>query len=254
MKLFYRKFGKGKPVIILHGLFGMSDNWMTIGKKIAERHTVYIPDQRNHGRSTHSVEFSYDLLVNDLAEFAAEHNLNEIRLIGHSMGGKVAMQYALKYPQKVEKLVVVDIAPKNYYNTYFKMFLETLSAINLDSLMSREEADTRLSVKIKQKPIRQFLLKNLRRNRDGTFSWKANLPSIYQNIDEILQGSNETFTFENPTLFIKGGRSEYILPADFPLIRRIFPNSEIVTIDDATHWIHSDAPDEFCGHLRTFFG
>ncbi|MGD9898616.1 MAG: alpha/beta fold hydrolase [Calditrichaceae bacterium] len=254
MKLFYRKFGKGKPLIILHGLFGMSDNWMTIGKKIAKRHTVYIPDQRNHGRSGHSDEFDYDILVNDLAEFAAEQDLKEMRLIGHSMGGKVAMQYALMFPQKVEKLVVVDIAPKNYYNTYFKMFLETLSAINLDSLKSRDEADMQLSNKIKQKPIRQFLLKNLRRNRDGTFSWKANLQSIYRNIDKILQGSNETFTFENPTLFIKGGRSEYIVPADYSLIKRIFPNSEIVTIENATHWVHSDEPDEFCDHLRTFFG
>jgi pimeloyl-ACP methyl ester carboxylesterase len=253
MELFYRKTGSGRPAIILHGLFGMSDNWMTIARRIARKHTVYIPDQRNHGQSPWSDDFSYDLLADDLAGFIRKHGLEQVRLIGHSMGGKVAMNYALRHGDEIDKLVVVDIAPRAYTSTHFKSYFDALMRIDLNSMNARTDVDQALAKSISNPAIRQFLLKNLQRNDDNTFSWKVNLRAIYQNLDQMFVAVDGQASYKGETLFVSGGKSGYIRYTDHTLIRELFPLSEIVTIPQASHWIHSDAPEEFCNHLRRFF-
>lgn len=253
MKLFYRKLGSGKPLIILHGLFGMSDNWLTIARRIARKHTVYMPDQRNHGQSPHSDTFNYDVLAGDLAAFIDEKGFDQVRLIGHSMGGKVSMKYAMNYPDRVEKLVVVDIAPRSYDSGRFDMFFKGMTRIEPGRVKSRTAVDEHLAGTIKNSAIRQFLLKNLKREEDNSFSWKVNLSAIQRNIGLILQNIDDDGVFKGDTLFVSGGKSDYIIASDHPAIKRMFPLAEIVTIPSASHWIHSDAPEEFCGHLRRFF-
>ncbi|HGY57430.1 MAG TPA: alpha/beta fold hydrolase [Caldithrix abyssi] len=253
MELFYRKLGKGQPLIILHGLFGMSDNWMSIARRLAERYTVFLLDQRNHGHSPHSDEFNYDVLLDDLHRFIVGQNLSQVRLIGHSMGGKVAMRYALNFSSRVEKPVVVDIAPKTYTHPHFKLFFEALFAIHPERLTSRKEADDILAQKIPQPAIRQFLLKNLVRGKDGRFRWRIHLKAIYLNLPKIMEGLRDIRVFDKPALFLRGGRSDYILDGDFSLIYKWFPMARIETIPQATHWLHADAPEEFCSHLEKFY-
>lgn len=253
MKLNYRKIGEGRPVIILHGLFGMSDNWQSIARRIGKKRAAYLIDQRNHGQSGHADAFNYDALVEDLCEFVADMEFDEICLIGHSMGGKVAMKYALRYPETVEKLVIVDIAPKAYHNYRLKDFIEYMREIDVDDLKSRREADQKLSQHIKSKPVRQFLLKNLDRDDDNNFSWKINLKSIYDNFDRVLEAVESSNTFKGDALFVHGGKSDYVLPEDHAMIKTLFPAAEIVKIENATHWLHADSADEFCKILRQFF-
>ncbi len=253
MKLFYRKLGQGAPLIILHGLFGMSDNWMNIGRRLAERHTVFLLDQRNHGRSPHSEAFDYNVLLDDLHTFIIEQKLAPVKLIGHSMGGKVVMRYTLNFPDMVEKPVVVDIAPKPYDHPHFKLFFEALFAVNPDAISNRKEADNILAQWIAQPAIRQFLLKNLVRDKNGGYRWRINLKAIYLNLSKITEGLRDTRSFDKPALFLRGGRSDYILDGDFSLIYKWFPLARIETIPQATHWLHADAPDEFCSHLESFY-
>ncbi len=251
MKLYYRKMGEGSPLIILHGLFGMSDNWMSIAKR-SEKHTVYIPDQRNHGRSPHHPDFNYPVLLDDLKTFIETHISVPVNLIGHSMGGKTGMLLALNYPELLNKLIVVDIAPKSYDRPLFKTFLQQLLTINLEGLQSRKEADKRLAEKIKMPAIRQFLLKNLYRDENLHFQWRINLNSLYQNINSILTGNDFKGHYENEVLFVRGGKSDYITDADGDRITEYFPKARIHTIPKATHWVHADAPDELCDALRGF--
>jgi len=253
MELYYRKMGTGRPLIILHGLFGMSDNWMTIARRIAEKYTVYIPDQRNHGRSPHSPDFNYPVLLDDLKTFIETHVAAPVHLIGHSMGGKTGMLLALNYPDLLNKLTVVDIAPKPYNRPLFKTFLQQLLTIDLAGLQSRKEADERLAEKIKTPAIRQFLLKNLYRDDALHFQWRINLNSLYQNINAILTGTDFRGRYNKEVLFVRGGLSDYIEEADIPLIKQFFPNARLRTIPKATHWIHADAPDALCDELRDFF-
>lgn len=240
-------------MIILHGLFGMSDNWMNIAKRIAEKHTVYIPDQRNHGRSPHSPDFNYFVLMDDLKTFIETHISVPVDLIGHSMGGKTAMLLALHYPELLNKMVVVDIAPRSYDRPLFKTFLQQLLSIDLSGMKSRKEADERLAAKINTPAIRQFLLKNLYRDDDLHFRWRINLNSLYQNIEAILSGNDFSGRYEKELLFIRGGRSDYITETDTDSIRQYFPNALIKTIPGATHWVHADAPDALCAALRSFW-
>jgi pimeloyl-ACP methyl ester carboxylesterase len=253
MKLFYRKLGKGKPLIILHGLFGMSDNWLSIAKRIAQKHTVYILDQRNHGQSPHSPEFNYEILGADLHQFIDEQELSQVRLIGHSLGGKVCMKYALRFPERVEKLVVVDIAPKAYKPSELVGFLKTLLKVDLKKAIDRFDVDRVIESEIPQAAVRQFLLKNLKRNEKNELEWKINLQGIFTNIDGLFEEISALGTYKRDTLFIRGGMSNYINAADYPLIERLFPVAQIITIPLASHWVHSDAPNELCNHLRSFF-
>jgi esterase len=250
MKLYYREMGQGQPLVILHGLFGSSDNWLSIGKVLAEHYHVYLVDQRNHGQSPHSDIFSYDAMATDLEGFFEDVGLNKALLMGHSMGGKTAMLFTTRHPEKVEKLIVVDIAPKDY-PVHHDTILDGLNALALDSLQSRNEADALLSHYVPELGVRQFLLKNLARTDKG-FEWKINLPVITASIDIIGEGLDEGDHYEGPVLFIDGEKSNYIKEGDAPLIHAHFPKANIVTIRGAGHWVHAEKPEEFLQTVQTF--
>jgi len=249
MKLFYRKYGEAgaQPLIILHGLFGASDNWVSYSRKIADGgFEVYVVDQRNHGQSPNSPVFNYDVLVNDLQDFVKEHEIINPILMGHSLGGKVAMRFALKNPQLVKKLVVVDICLKPYPPR--KEHLQIVNAIrSMDSseIKSRHEAEKKMETLIPEMRIRQFILKNLHRTSNNGFEWRLNIEAIAANLNKMFDGTDVDGIFEKPTLFIKGGNSDYILPEDFPHIRKNFPKAEIITIDGTSHWVQVEAPKRF---------
>lgn len=251
MKLFYKKLGEGnQALIIIHGLYGSSDNWLTISKKLAENYTVYLPDVRNHGMSPHSNEHDYDLMVNDIAELINDNIINKPVIIGHSMGGKIAMKFAIDYPELVSKIVVVDIAPKMYQHEH-KDYLETLLSIDLSEIKSRDELEKNLVNKIPDRATRLFLLKNLYRKDDMSFGWRLNLESIYKNIREI-EGYTTNSSSNVEALFLQGGLSKYILDSDYQIIKKVFPNSTIKKIENAGHWLHAEKPDEVYKSITDF--
>lgn len=243
MKLFSRQLGEGDPMIILHGLFGSSDNWLTQAKLIANHYKVYTVDLRNHGQSPHSDDFDYSAMVKDLEEFVDTNGLQAPIMIGHSMGGKAAMNFALAHPDKLLKLIVVDIAPKAYNLEHYTI-AEGLKAIPLDKISSRNEADETLSQHVPEPGVRQFLLKNLQRKSSGGFSWKINLPVITDKLANIGVDLQFTGSFEKPTLFIRGSKSKYIADTDWQRITEIFPKAELETMDTG-HWVQAEKPEEF---------
>lgn len=249
MKLFHRVAGEGQPLIILHGLFGSSDNWFSLAKVFAEHFKVYLIDQRNHGQSPHSMEFDYKVLTEDLHEFITTHNIEQPIIIGHSMGGKTAMNFAVKYPALVKQLIVVDIMPKKY-PVHHDHILEGLQAIDLSSLQSRNEADEALAVHIPEPDVRQFLLKNLSRNTSGGFEWKINLKAIDQNIEAIGDGMVYPGSYTGPTLFINGTRSNYYKSGDEKIAQEIFPNAKWAKLNTG-HWVQAEQPKEFSELILT---
>ncbi len=251
MELNYKTFGEGKPLVILHGLFGSLDNWLTLGKEFSEFRKVYLVDQRNHGQSPHSDEFSYEAMARDLKEFLEQHEISEPAILGHSMGGKTAMTYAVTYPGDWERLIVVDIAPKTY-RVHHQEIIDALNKLDVSSLETRGEAEEALSGEIKDEGERLFLLKNLKRNREGGFSWKMNLDAIEKNIEEIGQGLETRQATEKPVLFIRGEKSRYIKDEDFILINQHFPNARIETVSGAGHWVHAEKPEELFGLVKDF--
>ncbi|WP_416867968.1 MAG: alpha/beta fold hydrolase [Imperialibacter sp.] len=248
-KLFFRKLGQGKPLIILHGLFGASDNWLTIGKSLSEHFEVYLVDQRNHGQSFHDPEHNFDVMAEDLANFIKDNNITQPIVLGHSMGGKVAMNYALSHPGELEKLIVVDISPRGY-KVHHDQILEGLKSIDLSSLDSRKEADDQLAKYVPNVGERQFLLKSLSRTGDG-FEWKINVAAIDNNIGLIV-GEIDGEPNPVPTLFIDGENSNYIRDIDLPIIKKLFPDSQVVTIKNAGHWVHAEQPEAFLETLMAF--
>ncbi len=251
MQLNYKSFGEGYPIIILHGLFGTLDNWQTIAKKLAEHYSVHIIDQRNHGRSPHDDTFDYAAMADDLQAFMESQWIYEAHIIGHSMGGKTAMQFALTYPDLVNQLVVVDIAPKVYKGGHQAIF-EALFSLDVSTLTSRKQADAALMDKIPDFGVRQFLLKNLTNDKKGGYKWKMNLPIIYQNYEQVLAAIESEETFDHPTLFIRGGASDYIQDEDLLLIESFFPGAKLTTVADAGHWVHAVAPKELLNLVTTF--
>jgi len=264
MKLFFRKYGKGEPIVIVHGLYGSSDNWVSIAKELASDFEVFIIDQRNHGQSPHSEEFNYDILAGDLLEFMNTQNLKSAILIGHSLGGKAIMQFATQYHTKVNNLIVIDIAPKSYRyslsnkfeNLNHKQIIEALLSVNINEIKSRKEIDKKLSSIIKERRLRLFLLKNLKRKKDKSFYWTLNFKEINNNLKLIMEDVSfelfESVKINIPTLFIRGENSNYILDEDIEKIKKIFTNSEINTIKDASHWVHAEKPKELIESIRKF--
>lgn len=242
-ELYFRELGEGKPLIILHGLLGTSDNWLTLGKKYAEHYKVYILDQRNHGQSFHDDEFSYPAMAEDLLKFMDDHNIEKAHILGHSMGGKVAMTFAIEHPNRVDKLIVADIGPQSYPPHHQQIF-KGLFSLDLANLSSRNEADQKLGEHIPELGVRQFLLKNLTRNGDS-FEWRMNLNVIAKEIDKIGLGLNHNALFEGSSFFIRGGKSDYVKDSDFNLIHTIFKKSKIETIEGVGHWLHAENPEEF---------
>ncbi len=253
MDLNFKTFGRGFPLIILHGMLGSLDNWQTLGKKLAEHFMVYLVDQRNHGRSPHAESHTYPEMAEDLRAFMEANWIHEAHLIGHSMGGKTAMQLALDHPELVEKLVVVDMAPRAYEPGHNLIF-EGLCAIDVQEAASREEADDMLAEHIPQPSIRQFLLKNLRRNGKNGFRWKMNLEVIKREYPEILKAVTGKHPFPGPALFAYGEDSDYVVPDDAPDIRALFPKAELRGIPGAGHWVHAEAPHALLEALLDFLG
>lgn len=261
MKLFYRKYGEGPPLIILHGLYGSSDNWASIAKNISDSFTVYLPDQRNHGQSPHSEIHDYESMSDDLFELADDLKLKKFFLAGHSMGGKTAVTFALKYPEMLNGLLIADISPFiNEANNqiafnHHKMILEAMLSVDLKKVTRRDEAEEILKEKVSDEKVRGFVLKNLQRNPDNEFSWKLNAASLLKNLEKIMTGidrsssSSQTIT-GFPIIFLKGGNSDYILTSDFNDILKIFPAAEFIVVENAGHWIHSDQPDEVIRNLK----
>lgn len=251
MKLNFRKYGQGHPLFVLHGVFGSSDNWQSLGKAFAEHFTTYLIDLRNHGNSPHSEEMTYDAMARDLKELMSSEGLKSIHLLGHSMGGKVAMHFATAYPQLVDRLIVVDIAPK-YYPPHHQQIFEGFHSVDLANLQSRKDADNQMAEKIRDFGVRQFILKNLTRDEQGNYAWKVNLNALQKNIENIGAGLPENQKSENPTLFIGGSKSDYLQDADHELIKQHFPKASIESVDGAGHWVHAEKPKELLALVLEF--
>ena len=253
MPLNYKQFGKEyKTLVILHGLMGSLDNWQTLAKRWSEHFPVFIVDLRNHGKSFHSDDFSLELMVEDVREFCEEQELDEINLLGHSMGGKVAMLFALKYPDLVDKLIVADIAPKSYHG-HHDMIFEAMQTLPIEKINSRSEADEHLSEFIPQPSLRGFILKNLTRDKDSSsYKWKLNLESIIANYDNILTFEDHGRQFDKPVLFLKGERSDYIQNDELEDYKRIFPLAALKTVEDSGHWLHAENPEVVYISVKVF--
>lgn len=270
MKLYHQELGNislaaplATPMVILHGLFGASDNWITVGRVLAEKRQVFLIDQRNHGKSPHSTDWDYNTMSNDLQEFLVEKNLTNVILLGHSMGGKTVMNFACNQPKttknkdfsenifNIEKLIVADIAPRAY-PLHHKAILEGLLTIDVANLASRQAAEEQLAKFVPENDTRNFLLKSLYRDENGKFAWRINIPVINEKIQGIMNTLEKKQSFDNPTLFIRGGKSNYIIEEDLPLIKTFFPNYELKTIPEAGHWLHAEKPQEFIKIVTEF--
>lgn len=266
MQLYFQKIGEGPVLIILHGLYGLSDNWISIARKLGIDHTVYIVDQRNHGRSPHHPINTYDAMAQDLNELMVSENIEKASILGHSMGGKTAMVFSALFPTKVDKLIIVDIGPGGYANVdqhspqvlAHLNIVHSMLSIDFDAFTSRVQIDNELAKTIKDQTIRQFLMKNVHRNIDNTFCWKLNIDAISKampaimgsvSLEKILNGAPIT---EFPVLFIKGEKSDYINKEQEVLINKFFPNALIETIRDAGHWVHSEQPESFYNLVNSF--
>ena len=244
--------GTGKPFVIMHGFLGMSDNWKTLGTQFAESgFEVHMLDLRNHGRSIQSAEFNYELMVNDVVEYCQEKNLKSIYLLGHSMGGKVAMFTATQYPDLVEKLIVADIGVK-YYKPHHEQILNGLAAVDFSKKPSRSEVEEILTPYISDFGTRQFLMKSLYWVTPGQLAFRFNLDAFLANKEGIGDALSENAVFSKPTLFLKGENSNYILASDANQIKHHFPNATIETISNAGHWLHAENPSDFYDKTMKF--
>ena len=254
MKLFFREFGSGIPLVILHGLYGSSDNWISIARELSDSFRVILPDQRNHGTSPHHELHSYDSMSEDLNELMEELSIKHFFLAGHSMGGKTAMWYASRWPDKLAGLMIIDISPfkqyieKNLISGFHKKVLQTYNSLELSSLGSRDEADNMFAKEIDSPRIRSFLLKNLTRDENRKFRWKLNAVSLENNLENILDGFSRNDASENsisgfPVTFVRADESGYIPESDFADISLLFPAAEIVSIENTSHWIHAEKPE-----------
>jgi len=250
-KMNYKKLGEGQQVIIMHGLLGMLDNWQTFARNLSEEYEVYTLDLRNHGKSFHSPEMNYPIMAEDLSFFMEEHGIERASILGHSMGGKVAMQFALDYPDRVEKLMVADIAPQKYRGGHQEI-LDALLSVDLQQADERSEIENHLFSRIESRTIVLFLMKNLSRSKEGGYRWKPNLPAIVDNYQNILSEIESDIQFDGKTLFLKGGKSDYITRDSQKLIDHLFPNNYLKEIPKAGHWIHADAPSETLKLVREF--
>lgn len=251
MKLFYRTIGEGKPLFILHGLFGSSDNWLTLGRQLAEKYNVILVDMRNHGQSPQSEIWNYESMADDIFELAQNTGFSNIKLIGHSMGGKVGMTIAEKYPDLLTKLIVADIAPRHYPIRH-RQIIDGLMSINLNSISNRREADIQLSNYVYEPAIRNFLLKNLDKNSTQGFSWKLNLEVINNHLENVGEATIPNKKIDIPSLFIRGINSDYVSDDDIMEIRKYYSNSTVESIGNAGHWLHAEQPVAFMNTVLQF--
>jgi|TARA_B110000495_G_C23022677_1_gene606980 pimeloyl-ACP methyl ester carboxylesterase len=250
VKLNYKSFGSGEPLVILHGLMGMLDNWQSLAKDYAEHFEVYIIDARNHGHSPHSSEMNYEVMMHDLLEFCHEHDLSEIHLLGHSMGGKTAMKFAQNFADFVSKLIIADIAPVSYPIRH-DIILKGLESLNFDTIKSRGEAERLLENYIPEIGVRQFILKSSYWVGKGKLALRFNLKAIRENIEIIGEETTDAM-FEKETLFIRGENSNYILNKYQELIDEYFPKNRILTFPNSGHWLHAEQPKMFLEETLKF--
>jgi pimeloyl-ACP methyl ester carboxylesterase len=239
-------------MVLLHGIFGSSDNWLTPARLLSTRYRTFALDLRNHGQSSHAAEFDYPVMANDVLEFMEQHGIEDPIIMGHSMGGKVAMNFAVAHPDKLQKLIVVDIAPREYSMKHY-VILDGLNAIPVDKVTTRNEADDALAAFVEEPDVRQFLLKNLQRKPEGGFKWKLNLSAITEKIDNIGLDLQFPGKFEKPSLFVRGALSRYVRDDDEERIREIFPNAEIKSLDTG-HWVPAEKPKEFVELITEWLG
>lgn len=250
MKLHHRILGEGKPLYILHGLFGYSDNWQSIGKKFAEDYQVVFVDQRNHGHSPHDDTFNYEAMSADLLELMDDLGHKEIYLLGHSMGGKTSLEFVKDNPDRVEKLIIVDIGLKGY-QSHHDQIIEGLESIDLTVIKSRGQADRQMAKYVESIGVRQFLLKNLYWIEKGQLAWRMNIPVLVNTMDDIL-GPIDLKEYAGPTLFIRGEASDYIIDEDFKDLEDVFSDVQFETVANAGHWVHAEAPAEFYNLVKGF--
>tara|TARA_B110000046_G_scaffold68377_1_gene76353 strand:- start:1747 stop:2511 length:765 start_codon:yes stop_codon:yes gene_type:complete len=252
MHLHSNIIGEGHPFIILHGFLGMGDNWKTLAKQFSTLgFQVHLVDQRNHGRSFHDSEFNYEVLAEDLKAYCSFHNLEDIVLLGHSMGGKTSMLFAALHPEIVSKLIVADIAPR-FYPVHHDAILEGLSALDFEAITSRKEAEVQLSKYVQDLGTRQFLLKNIYRVSSEILGLRINLETLKTNVSEVGEALPSALNFQKDSLFLRGDKSEYISVQDETLIKLQFPAAVIKTISNAGHWLHAENPTEFYHNVRVF--
>ena len=251
MNLNYKTQGQGTPLIILHGLFGTLDNWKSIANHLSSYFQVYILDQRNHGKSPHVSNMDLSSMAKDIAEFMDQLTLPKAHIMGHSMGGKVAMQFAFDYPERLNKLIILDIAPRAYQPGHLEI-LEALRDLPINTLTNRKEAEEKLLEKIKSADTVLFLLKNLSRNKLGGFEWKMNLPIISRDYMKLIDKIHAQLPHTGPVLFLKGHLSNYIQAEDISGIKALFPDTQIETIQNAGHWLHAENPSELLHHILHF--
>ena len=251
MRLHFKEYGEGTPLLLLHGLFGGSDNWHGIATRLDDQFQVVVPDLRNHGQSPHSDEMNYPAMAADVAELIAELGWSSAAVLGHSMGGKVAMQLALTRPELVHKLIVADMSPRAY-TPLNNEIIAALVALDVASFTSRTEIEAALAGPIPSLNLRRFLLKNLGRNADGVFEWKINLSGLAQSYPNLRAAVAGPLSYSGPVWFIRGGKSEYIQVAGEPSIQELFPQAQIQTIEGAGHWLHAENPEEFTRLVREF--
>jgi pimeloyl-ACP methyl ester carboxylesterase len=254
MHLFYRVYGDGFPLLILHGLFGSSGNWHTLASKAFSPYfRVFTLDLRNHGQSPHDARLDYPAMADDVRVFMDAQGLEQAHVLGHSMGGKTAMQLALTWPERVDHLVVADIAPRAYPPRHDHL-LAALASVDLSAMPNRTAVEDVLARQIPETGVRQFLLKNLEYQPAQGYRWKMNLAAIQAHYDRLNAAPDAAGVFDRPTCFLRGGRSDYIRTEDHPRILQFFPQAEVVTIPEAGHWIHADAPQIFAETVLRFLG
>ena len=255
MKLYSKIYGdKAQDLIVIHGLFGMSDNWNSLGRKFSEYFRVHLIDLRNHGRSPHSVNFNYDVMCEDLIEYMLIHNIQKPIILGHSLGGKVAMKFAFTFPKKIEKLLVADISPREYNSDFYKSILAVLYKIPLEEFDKREEIDSLLSSLYEDKGMRLFLMKNLYRDENKKFAWRFNIEILLDKIENIQEANFIKGICNVSTHFIKGGNSNYITNEDRLIIDKHFSDFGITNIDGAGHWLHAEEPQKFYNEVIAICG
>ena len=252
MRLHLQVFGAGRPLVLLHGLFGSADNWRPVALRLAERRQVLVVDQRNHGASPHDARMDYSLMAGDLNALLEARGLGGAAIVGHSLGGKTAMQFALEFPERVEKLLVADMAPRAYAPVHAPI-LQALRALELPQYQTRQQVEAVLEPDIPDLFLRRFLLKNLGRDAAGGFVWKINLQGIADNYhSHLCAATAATTTYAGPALFLRGGKSDYVRPEDEARIRELFPTVEFQTLEGAGHWVHADQPEEFIRRAEAF--
>ena len=241
----------GTPLLVFHGLFGMLDNWGSFGKEMGELFPVHLIDLRNHGKSFHSFEMSHDDLAHDILHYMEFHKIDQCNLLGHSLGGKAVMQFAIKYPLKVDQLIVVDISPKAY-PPHHQGILKALESVDFNQISTRQEAEEILHQYIPEKSVIQFLTKNLYWTEDKKLAWRFNLKTLSEKYSEFVSNAIKYGEFSGKTLFISGEKSNYILPQDEFQIKQQFPNSSAVTIKNAGHWVQAENPKDFNELVKDF--